>query len=128
MCGFLIHKREHSKVNSLNAMKDMEYRGLRTQYRGYKAWKEYDMLHTALPMIDPDPDIAIQPIQYDDEPPSLFVGEIFNHKDFGDYPTDAHMLHSKYYFHSRPSLKAENVYIYICISLYILFPKGKVAR
>ena len=36
------------------------------------------MLHTALPMIDPDPDIAIQPIQYDDEPPSLFVGEIFS--------------------------------------------------
>jgi asparagine synthetase B (glutamine-hydrolysing) len=96
MCGFIIHKRDHTKVNGMRAIDDIGYRGLRTKYRGYKPWKEYDMLHTALPMIDPDPDVAIQPIQYDNEPPSLFVGEIFNHKDFGDYPSDAHMIHSRY--------------------------------
>ena len=96
MCGFIIHQREHTKVNGMQAIAEMDYRGLRTKYRGYKNWKEYDLLHTALPMVDPDPDISIQPIQYDDEPPSLFVGEIFNYKDFGDYPSDAHMIHSRY--------------------------------
>jgi asparagine synthetase B (glutamine-hydrolysing) len=96
MCGFLIHQRDHTGVNGMQAIQEMSYRGLRTKYRGYKTWKEYDMLHTALPMVDPDPDVSIQPIQYDDEPPSLFVGEIFNYKDFGDYPSDAHMIHSKY--------------------------------
>ena len=63
MCGFIITKRDHTKVNSMNAINEMAYRGLRTKYRGYKPWKEYDLLHTALPMIDPDPDVAIQPIQ-----------------------------------------------------------------
>ena len=96
MCGFIIHQRDHTKVNGMQAIEEMGYRGLRSKYRGYKCWKEYDLLHTALPMVDPDPDVAIQPIQYDDEPPSLFVGEIFNYKDFGDYETDAIMIHETY--------------------------------
>ena len=96
MCGFLISNRTQTTANGMIALKQMEYRGLKTKYRGYKTWKDYDMFHTALPMIDPDPEIAIQPIQYDDEPPSLFVGEIFNYKDFGDYPSDAHMVHARY--------------------------------
>ena len=79
MCGFIIHQRDHTGVNGMQAISEMSYRGLRTKYRGYKCWKEYDLLHTALPMVDPDPDIAIQPIQYDDEPPSLFVGEIYHY-------------------------------------------------
>ena len=62
MCGFIIHKRDHTKVNGMKAIDDMSYRGLRTKYRGYKCWKEYDLLHTALPMVDPDPEIAIQPM------------------------------------------------------------------
>ena len=84
MCGFLISNRTQTTANGMQSLKEMEYRGLRTKYRGYKTWKDYDMFHTALPMIDADPAIAIQPIQYDDEPPSLFVGEIFNYKDFGE--------------------------------------------
>jgi asparagine synthase (glutamine-hydrolysing) len=96
MCGFIISNRTQTTANGMIALKNMEYRGLRTKYRGYKTWKDYDLFHTALPMIDADPEIAIQPIQYDDEPPSLFVGEIFNYKDFGEYPSDAHMIHQKY--------------------------------
>ena len=96
MCGFIISNRTQTTANGMMGLKDMEYRGLKTKYRGYKIWKDYDLFHTALPMVNPDPEIAIQPIQYDDEPPSLFVGEIFNHKDFGDYPSDAHMIHAEY--------------------------------
>jgi asparagine synthetase B (glutamine-hydrolysing) len=94
MCGFLIADRTETSVNNIQAIDQMSYRG-QLAYKGYKHWKGYDMCHIALPMIDPDPEIAIQPIQHRDEPPSMFVGEIFNYKDFADgtFKSDAHMIH-----------------------------------
>jgi len=94
VCGFLITDRTQTRVNNIQAIDQMSYRG-QLSYKGYKQWGDYDMCHIALPMIDPDPEIAIQPIQSGDEPPSMFVGEIFNYKDFADgtFKSDAHMIH-----------------------------------
>ena len=94
MCGFLIAK-DTNQVNTLEAIDKMDYRGLKG-YKGFKRYKDYNLCHIALPMIDPDPIIATQPIQFKKEPPSMFVGEIFNYKDFGDYESDAFMIHKRY--------------------------------
>ena len=73
MCGFLIADRTETSVNNIQAIDQMSYRGL-SAYKGYCQWKNYDLVHIALPMINPDPEIAIQPIQIKDEAPSMFVG------------------------------------------------------
>ena len=51
MCGFIISNRTQTTANGMIALTDMEYRGLKTKYRGYKMWKDYDLFHTALPMV-----------------------------------------------------------------------------
>jgi len=94
MCGFLIAK-DNPNDNVMHIIDKMSYRGLK-DYKGYMRYKEYNLAHIALPMVDPDPGVAIQPIQFDKEPPSMFVGEIFNYKNFGDYTTDAIMIHKTY--------------------------------
>ena len=92
MCGFVIHEKT-TKENSLQKIDQMSYRGL-PEYVGYKHWKGYDMAHTSLPMVDPNPEISIQPIcDHPWESPSMFVGEIFNWRDFGEFENDAYMLH-----------------------------------
>jgi asparagine synthase (glutamine-hydrolysing) len=94
MCGFIIAKQEPRSPNMISLIFEMGYRG-EAGYNGYRNYNGYDLSHIALPMIDPDPEVAIQPIQNSDEPPSMFVGEIFNYKDFadGDFKSDAHMIH-----------------------------------
>jgi len=94
MCGFLIAK-DNPGDNVMRIIEKMSYRGLK-DYKGYMRYKEYNLAHIALPMVDPDPGVSIQPIQFDKEPPSMFVGEIFNYKDFGDYTTDAIMIHKTF--------------------------------
>ena len=94
MCGFLIAK-DNSKHNVIKYIDKMSYRGL-PEYKGFQQYEGYNLAHIALPMVNPNPDIAIQPIRNDKEPPSMFVGEIFNYKDFGDYETDARMIHETY--------------------------------
>ena len=75
----------------------MGYRG-EEGYNGYQHYKGYDLAHVSLPMVDPDPKISIQPVGKGIEnPPSMVVGEIFNYKDFGNYHTDAIMLHHEYH-------------------------------
>ena len=59
----------------------MSYRGL-PEYKGFQQYQGYNLAHIALPMVDPNPDLAIQPIRNGKEPPSMFVGDIFNYKDF----------------------------------------------
>tara|TARA_B000000557_G_scaffold71702_1_gene56687 strand:- start:764 stop:2074 length:1311 start_codon:yes stop_codon:yes gene_type:complete len=105
MCGFLIAK-DNSQHNVINYIEKMSYRGL-PEYKGFQQYEGYNLAHIALPMVDPNPDLAIQPIRNGKEPPSMFVGEIFNYKDFGDYETDAIMIHETYrenmsheFFHS----------------------------
>ena len=94
MCGFLIAK-DNSKHNVIKYIDEMSYRGL-PEYKGFQQYQGYNLAHIALPMVDPNPDLAIQPIRNGKEPPSMFVGEIFNYKDFGDYETDAIMIHETY--------------------------------
>ena len=94
MCGFLIAK-DNSKHNVIKYIDKMSYRGL-PEYKGFQQYEGYNLAHIALPMVNPDPDLSIQPIRNDKEPPSMFVGEIFNYKDFGDYETDAIMIHETY--------------------------------
>jgi len=94
MCGFLIAK-DNSKYNVIKYIDKMSYRGL-PEYKGFQQYKGYNLAHIALPMVDPDPEISIQPLRFGKEAPSMFVGEIFNYKDFGDYKTDAIMIHKTY--------------------------------
>jgi asparagine synthetase B (glutamine-hydrolysing) len=101
MCGFIIAKQEEGSPNLIKLINEMSYRGEK-EYVGYQHYLGYDLAHIALPMVDPDPKIAIQPIgglnlPIDKGPPSMFVGEIFNYKDFGNYHTDALMIHHEYY-------------------------------
>ena len=99
MCGVLIVSNKDSNESTIQALKSISYRGLEG-YNGYQHWKGYDMVHQALPMINPDPEKVIQPIQnHRWDPPSLFVGEIFNWMDFDyeeAYDFDGHMLHTLY--------------------------------
>ena len=97
MCGFIIHKHNTPNQELTEQIIDgMAYRGL-PGYSNYKHWKGYDMAHTSLPMVCKDKEKSIQPIQnHRWEPPSMFVGEIFNWEDFGEFDHDGHMLHSLY--------------------------------
>ena len=94
MCGFIIAK-DNPGNNVIGMIEKMSYRGLK-DYKGYMSYKGYNLAHIALPMVDPDPELSTQPIRFEKEPPSMFVGEIFNYKDFGDYETDAIMIHKTY--------------------------------
>ena len=97
MCGFIIAKQTAGSPNIIGLINEMDYRGEKG-YNGYQHYKGYDLAHVSLPMVDPDPKISIQPIGKGIEnPPSMFVGEIFNYKDFGNYHTDAIMLHHEYH-------------------------------
>jgi len=99
MCGFLIADSRQSTTNVIEALESMEYRGL-PGFNGYQHWKGFDIAHQSLPMVNPDPKKVIQPIQnHRWDPPSLFVGEIFNWLEFCDedeFDFDGHMLHTLY--------------------------------
>jgi asparagine synthetase B (glutamine-hydrolysing) len=85
MCGFIAGKDIDKDLSQVIEM--MSYRGL-PDYKGYKRFgknSEYQFAHYSLPFVNLDPAVCIQPI--DSQPPSLFVGEIFNYADFG-YATD----------------------------------------
>lgn len=97
MCGFVIHKvNTPDQELTTKVIQNMGYRGL-PGYDNYKHWKGYDMAHTALPMVNKDREKSIQPISnHAWDTPSMFVGEIFNWQDFGEFDHDGHMLHSLY--------------------------------
>lgn len=97
MCGFVIHKHNTPDPELTDTViQSMSYRGL-PGYANYKHWKGYDMAHTSLPMVNRSREKSIQPISnHAWDSPSMFVGEIFNWKDFGDFDHDGHMLHSLY--------------------------------
>ena len=97
MCGFVIHKvNTPDQELTTKVIQNMGYRGL-PGYDNYKHWKGYDMAHTSLPMVCKDKELSIQPItNHAWDTPSMFVGEIFNWRDFGEFDHDGHMLHSLY--------------------------------
>jgi asparagine synthase (glutamine-hydrolysing) len=79
MCGFIAGKDLKCDLNQL--IETINYRGL-PGYKGYlKFGNEYQFAHYSLPFVNLDPEVAIQPI--DNNPPALFVGEIFNYKVLG---------------------------------------------
>ena len=85
MCGFIAGRDLPVDLNQVIEL--MHYRGL-PGYKGYKRFGkagEYQFAHYSLPFVNLDPAVCIQPI--DNNPPALFVGEIFNYKDLG-YDTD----------------------------------------
>lgn len=82
MCGFIAGKDLDADLNQV--IEHMNYRGL-PGYKGYKKLGPFQFAHYSLPFVNLDPAVCVQPI--DSEPPSLFVGEIFNYADLG-YKTD----------------------------------------
>ena len=85
MCGFIAGKYIEKDLSQV--IEQMHYRGL-PGYKGYKRFGSggvYQFAHYSLPFVNLDPAVCIQPIN--NNPPALFVGEIFNYKDFG-YKTD----------------------------------------
>lgn len=85
MCGFIAGK--DIKKDLSKAVELINYRGL-PGYKGYLSFNKnrYQFAHYSLPFVNLDPKVAIQPIAIN--PPALFVGEIFNYKDLGNYQTD----------------------------------------
>lgn len=75
MCGFIAGK--DLPVNLESLIETISYRGL----PGFKGYQEFsngiELAHYSLPFTNPDNQVSIQPINYQDNP-SLFVGEIFN--------------------------------------------------
>ena len=93
MCGFIAGKNIDRDLSKY--IEEMKWRGL-PGFEGYLKFKkskmyledqEFQFAHVSLPMSNLDPLKAIQPVMIGDNP-NLFVGEIFNYKNFGDYATD----------------------------------------
>ena len=95
MCGFIITR---TNTNLKSLIEKISYRGL-PNYKGYLKVADVQMAHYSLPFVNLDPAVAIQPIKGDI--PSLFVGEIFNYEDMGEYSTDGDCI-SKI-FHTSPN-------------------------
>jgi asparagine synthetase B (glutamine-hydrolysing) len=128
MCGFIIAKQSPGSPNIIGLINEMGYRG-EEGYNGYQHYKGYDLAHISLPMVDPDPKISIQPVGKGIEnPPSMFVGEIFNYKDFGNYHTDAIMLHHEYHnnYSNFDWHKFDGFWSYITFSKGDAFPKTPI--
>lgn len=91
MCGIIAGtdlKQDLSVV-----IEDMAYRGL-PSYKGYAraGWGQHQFAHYALPFVNLDPKVAIQPIFSNREKiPCVFVGEIFNYKALG-FDTDSRCI------------------------------------
>lgn len=90
MCGFIAAKNTEADLEKL--IEDISYRGL-PGYKGYKKLGEIQLAHYSLPFVNLDPEVAIQPYRN-----SLFVGEIFNYKDFGDFETDIECVFNTFWY------------------------------
>ena len=93
MCGFIATKNIKCDLNEV--LTTISYRGL-PGYQGYYTEKDIQMAHIALPFVDKNPRNSVQPRYYNNRP-ALFVGEIFNYKDFGNYQTDGDLITEKFY-------------------------------
>lgn len=88
MCGFLITPKTKNMSLRLESLK---HRGL-PEFKGYTDYKDLSLGHYSLPFVNLDPAIATQPMMFGRSAPSIFVGEIFNHHDFGNYKSDGYMM------------------------------------
>jgi len=90
MCGFIAYKGDEDLGDML--LSHMSYRGL----PGFEAVyydKPYVFAHIALPFVNLDPAVAVQPV-FTSGVPGLFVGEVFNYDT--QYPTDGQYVHQMY--------------------------------
>lgn len=99
MCGFIASC--NTKVNLEDLIEKISYRGL-PGYKGYFKASTIQMAHYSLPFVNLDPKIAIQPVRKNSyDIPSLFVGEIFNYQELGNYETDGLCISESYHDHSN---------------------------
>ena len=89
MCGFIAGRELKSDLREV--LKDISYRGI-PGHEGYLEVDDIQLAHIALPIVNLNPHEAIQPLYTDGQVPCLFVGEIFNYKDFGDYYHDGQAI------------------------------------
>jgi len=93
MCGFIASKNVDLDLSEV--IDKIKWRGLPgfegyltfTEEKMYLEKEQFQFAHVSLPMSNLDPSKAIQPVMIGNNP-NLFVGEIFNYKDFGPYETD----------------------------------------
>ncbi len=90
MCGFVAYPTEKSQSTVIN---QIGYRGL-DQFIGKRNFDGFTFEHIALPFVNLNPKVAIQPVG--DDFPGLFVGEVFN-DDSDKYETDAQQVHDEFY-------------------------------
>lgn len=79
MCGFIAGSNLNFDLNEL--IEQISYRGL-PGYKGYGNYDNIQFAHYSLPFVNLNPDTAIQPRFTNQGEPGLFVGEIFNYKNF----------------------------------------------
>lgn len=99
MCGFIAGKDLPQDLSQV--IEHISYRGL-PGYKGYKRFGthgQFQFAHYSLPFVNLDPAVCVQPVNI--EPPALFVGEIFNYKDFG-YDTDIECAIEEYWASDIP--------------------------
>ena len=99
MCGFIAGKDLPQDLSQV--IEHISYRGL-PGYKGYKRFGthgQFQFAHYSLPFVNLDPTVCVQPVNI--EPPALFVGEIFNYKDFG-YDTDIECAIEEYWASDVP--------------------------
>lgn len=97
MCGFIAGKDLDCDLSE--RIERMKYRGL-PGYKGYLEFGDgYQFAHYSLPFVDLDPKNAIQPV--DNNPPALFVGEIFNYKELG-YENDIECITEEFWSRDIP--------------------------
>jgi len=91
MCGIIAGT--DLPVNLNEHIEGMAYRGL-PGFKGYAkgGWGQHQFAHYALPFVNLDPKVAIQPIfSQREKHPCVFVGEIFNYKELG-FDTDSRCI------------------------------------
>ena len=91
MCGFVAYP---TGRNPESIIRNIGYRGL-PEFIGHREFEGFTFAHIALPFVNLDPDIAIQPVG--DDFPGLFVGEIFNFNS-EKYETDAQQIHDDFFY------------------------------
>ena len=93
MCGFVAYPSEHNQKVFPSVIRQIQYRGLE-KFIGSQEFDGFTFEHIALPFVNLDPKVAIQPVG--DDIPGVFVGEIFNY-DSDKYETDAQQVHDEFY-------------------------------
>lgn len=92
MCGFVAYP---SGKNPETVIRSIEYRGL-PEFIGHTEHDGFTFAHIALPFVNLDPKVAIQPVGNEDFK-GLFVGEVFNYNS-DMYETDGQYVHDEFWY------------------------------